>query len=140
MRSFADPDFTFVEIDRLFEHADVLKYPPWGLEVNPITFRALVEYFANHNDVLSYPVKDHEYDNKEDLVHAHARRCAYFALNPNYDPISIDVGIPGLLDTSWIVDDGNHRLYGRAIAGEISIKASVSGSVSRAKSMLGVSL
>lgn len=128
-----------VETKRLLALADVLKSPPWGLGCHSETFLNKVTGFIKAGDLLSEPV-DSNNPSRADLINDHARRCAYFATKPDYDPVHIDVGIPGVCHVAWILDDGNHRLYGRAVAGDKLIKAEISGSVAYAKEMLGVRL
>lgn len=131
--------YHLVETKRLLALADVLKSPPWGLICPPETFLNKVAEFIKAGDLLSEPV-DGKNPNRADLINDHARRCAYFATQPDYEPVHIDVGIPGICHPAWILDDGNHRLYGRAVAGDKHIKAEISGSVDYAKELLGVSL
>lgn len=65
----------------------------------------------------------------------HAARIAYFVVNEPVKPIQIDVGIYGVTNPSWIIDDGNHRLLGSIFAGRKFIKAEVCGSCDLIESM-----
>lgn len=58
----------------------------------------------------------------------HAGRIAFFVVSEPRNPISIDVGVPGLVDPpEWIIIDGNHRLCGSIFAGRKSIPAEING-------------
>ena len=65
----------------------------------------------------------------------HAGRVAYFVVNKPVKPIQIDVGIDGISNPAWIIDDGNHRLLGSIFAGRKFITADVSGCCNLIKSM-----
>lgn len=65
----------------------------------------------------------------------HAARIAYFVVNEPIKPIQIDVGINGVINPAWIIDDGNHRLLGSIFAGRKTIKADVCGSCDLIESM-----
>lgn len=133
-----DP-YHLVEIKRLLGSANVLKNPPWGVPCHPEIFLNKVKGYIRSGDVLDTPV-DSSNTNRNALLNDHARRCAYFATQPNYDPVHIDVGIPDVCYVRWILDDGNHRLYGRYVAGDKHIRAVVSGSVEHARQRLGVNI
>ena len=67
----------------------------------------------------------------------HIRKIAFFALNENTKPISIDVGFPEYsnINGMYFLDDGNHRLAGRIVAGSKTIKAHVMGDVQYLKDL-----
>lgn len=129
-----------VNIDKLLSYANVLVDLPWGISVDPGQFESLVRSLAARGNVRSTPVVERELRSDVERVIEHAKRCAYFMNNECIDPISIDVGIPGVCNVSWIVEDGNHRFYGRALAGDEMIPAFISGSVIHAEEMFGVAL
>lgn len=67
----------------------------------------------------------------------HIKKIAFFALNENTKPISIDVGFPddSNVNNMYFLDDGNHRLAGRIVAESKTIKAHVMGDVQYLKNL-----
>lgn len=71
----------------------------------------------------------------------HAGRIAYLAENGWADPIEIDVGVPELgCVVEWPIQDGNHRLAAALVRGDETIPCVISGSLSHAATLLGVSI
>lgn len=68
----------------------------------------------------------------------HVKRIAYFVEHGWNDPISIDVGVPGLSEPEWLIEDGNHRLAAAIYLRDKEILAEVSGSLEHAKMLFGV--
>lgn len=61
---------------------------------------------------------------------AHAIRIADLCRSGWTAPILIDVGAPSLgCRPSWIIMDGNHRVYAAAMLGDLEIRARISGDV-----------
>lgn len=72
-------------------------------------------------------------------AHAHAARIAYLVENGWPDAIEVDVGVPSMFcHVDWPVTDGNHRLAAAAYRGDVSILASVGGSLDYALELFGV--
>lgn len=71
----------------------------------------------------------------------HAQRVAHLCVVGWSDPISIDVGVPGLgCNVDWFVEDGNHRLAAAIVRGDSHILAVVSGSLNFAAELFGINI
>lgn len=60
----------------------------------------------------------------------HAGRIHWFWINGWTDPISIDVGIPGMCYVAWPILDGNHRFAAAILRGDPYIMTDCSGATS----------
>lgn len=136
------------DLTKLSISLDVLS--PWnpfdnvvwlGLEV-PIT-KGEVQSAINENKLAAYPLSYYyasSNDNSAKERSHHIQRIAYLATHSWSDAIVIDVGVPELgQHVDWIIIDGNHRLAAAVFRNDKHIVASVSGSISYAKRLLGLS-
>lgn len=64
----------------------------------------------------------------------HVARIAWFAIHGWSDPISVDVGVPGLPGYRfvWIITDGNHRFAAALCREDETIAGEIGGSLSYA--------
>lgn len=69
----------------------------------------------------------------------HAGRIAWMVLNPDANPIEIDVGVPHLgCFVAWPITDGNHRLAAAIYRRDGLISAEVGGDLEYARMLFGV--
>ncbi|WP_371436205.1 hypothetical protein [Polaromonas sp.] len=109
---------------RLARHCNPFTNSPWGTKV---TRRDVQNALADRR-LVSLPDTDD-----------HAGRIAYLVENEAEDAIEVDVGVPALnCYTSWLVQDGNHRLAAAIYANRPTIKASVGGQMDYAMELFGV--
>jgi hypothetical protein len=109
----------------------------WSDGVSPNDVKSVIEAkiaAINENRFYESPILySEEYRN-------HIERVADLVTNPNYEPISIDVGIEGMTKTSWPIVDGNHRLAAALYRGDESILVNFSGSFILIAAFLQVSV
>lgn len=76
----------------------------------------------------------------DECASRHAGRIRYLAESGWSDAIMLDVGIPilGYIGPDWPVTDGNHRLAAASLRGDKTIDVDVSGQLSHAADLLGV--
>lgn len=66
----------------------------------------------------------------------HIKKIAYFVKNESTEPIVIDVGYPSMGTlSSYLIDDGNHRLAGAFIRKDNHIKSRLVGEVEHMKTL-----
>lgn len=127
-----DPDELVMNIslDRLREHFCPVDTPPWDCS-GEVTLDLVRECFENEVFV-KHPVGGDEGQE----ARTHAGRIAWLAKTGWTDTIELDVGIPGITPIgTWPVLDGNHRLYAAIFREDLSIEASVSGSIDFAEEL-----
>lgn len=72
---------------------------------------------------------------------AHCRRIAWLMQEGWFDPIEVEVPIPGLGGPIlWNIQDGNHRTYAAVLRGDEAISALISGSLNYAEELFGIRL
>lgn len=118
-----------VTIARILAICDPVRDPPWHncASLTPKIVRACL---ARRHLVSTHVGPD------SDCLMTHAGRIAWLVENPDTRPIHIDVGV--LLAPSWIIEDGNHRLYAAWMRGDDTISAEISGSYEKSLEMLGL--
>lgn len=119
--------------------APIFKDVPWGVSVGAEQFFELVKAKVNAEELCEVPFEEFQKDNASQVFwdEYHAARVAYFVLHGWREPISIDVGIPGVCHVSWPVVDGNHRLYAAVFCQEQYIEAQLQGSVTALEEFFG---
>lgn len=127
-----------VSVAKILEYCNPVETPPWGVD-GPTT--SLIDWCLNNDYYIDTPVEQH-LTNRSTLLDSqieliHAGRIAYLFSHDWDDPISFDVGIPGLADMpAWPVLDGNHRLYASIIRRDTTIMVEPSGCLDYAKQIL----
>jgi hypothetical protein len=131
-----------VSVPRLQELADPFRDHPW--QCGRVSESHVRRNLAK-GQLQSRPVSSRA------SQYVHAGRIAYFMSVGWEDPLDIDVGLGGTRSIhnwivqggtrsihNWIVQDGNHRLAAAILLGKPTIRASISGSVEDACSMLNI--
>ena len=116
----------------------------WELE-SPITVEEVLEAcqagrLREEPRSFQFPVgnEDRLWASREERAY-HVERVAFLVLHPPSDPILIDVGVPELgCHVDWIVEDGNHRHAAAIARGDDEISASIIGSVTNIRDLLGI--
>jgi len=97
-----------IKLSKLLDICHPVKDGAWGTGVIPA--------WMIHKRVRKQNTYDHEtwariatHHDYNILPWLHAGRIAYFVLNGWTDPISLEIGVPGMFEPEWIIDDGNHR-------------------------------
>lgn len=71
-----------------------------------------------------------------ELRERHIQKVAYFVKHPATNPISVDVGVPGMgCIPDHLVDDGNHRFAGAILRGDNTIRVQVGGDLEYAREL-----
>lgn len=122
-----------VPLRRLLQIANPFEDCPWGTD--GVTEQAVRLAVADGRltDVPFCP------DTARWDVLQHVERIAHFVVRGWSEPISLDIGVPGM-GPAWPVTDGNHRLCAAVVLGADAISALVSGDVDLAKELLGVDI
>jgi hypothetical protein len=107
----------------------------WAGIQSVITKEEIREAIDN-NRLLDLPYG--KYCNKEWNRLDHIERIAYLVVNRKNDPIDIDVGIPGMCEVAYIIQDGYHRLAAAYYCGDKKILASINGHIDYAKQILEI--
>jgi len=106
-----------------------------GLD-DPIT-REEVSQALKEGRLREQPVPLWSYRDPPPTREEHIERVAYLSTLEEWDPLSLDVGIPSMgFYVDWIVQDGNHRLAAQFFKGIPVIQANVSGSTAYARELL----
>lgn len=119
-----------INCEKLFNYFAILAdedrmYDTWGTKVTLED----VKHHIEKNIVESMSYSDCYESKFLDESYNHAARIAYLVLNPDNNPIELDVGIPELNYHSVKIIDGNHRIVAAYIRGDEKIDVEYSGSV-----------
>ena len=125
-----------IPIHAICKHCDIYKDNPWNYSID-IKLTHVQECIENN--VFEYRSFDTMSDDNKESYH-HAARIAYLVINPDFKPIEIDVGIPGICDIDWFIMDGSHRLAAAIYRKDKFINADVSGSVDLAKRLFKIQI
>jgi hypothetical protein len=124
-----------IPLKQLAQRCDPFVESPWGS--SKVT-RDMVKSAIEAGDLEATPFNPKQADHSGSQKY-HTRRIAYLAVNGWSDPISIDVGVPGLgCYVDWFIDDGNHRVAAALVMGRETISAEVSGDMNYAFDLFGV--
>ena len=110
-----------------------LEQTTWAEITSPITTQEIKEAIDNNKLLNKYYQGDRDWDRND-----HVERIAYLVVNKSDVPIDIDVGIPGMFQVTYIIQDGYHRLAAAYYRGDKTILATISGSVKYAKHILNI--
>jgi len=126
-----------IPVSRLRQYS-AFKNPVWFEVTKPITKKE-VAGAIRAGFFLDRPLNGGQNFLPEGIRTLHIWRVAYLVVNPDPQPIFVDVGIPHMgVHIDWIVDDGNHRLAAAFYRGDKTIPASIAGCTRTIREKLGV--
>lgn len=125
-----------VELPRLLDIADPVATPPWpaARTLSP----AMVSDALVRQQLEGEPYRARAHQSRPEW---HASRIAWLVTHRWEDPISLEFGPdPDMQQLSWLVEDGNHRLYAAAFLQLPSISVSIGGYLRTAETLLEIEL
>lgn len=130
-----------INVSRLKKLVNPLQSYCWQDIRKRITIKDIQKRLASSE---SPEYQEWEQDTSEDVDnrHKHIEQIAWLVQHGSWKdhPIDIDIGVPGLCEPRWIVQDGNHRLAAIIFLYEtqnidIQVYCDISGSMRHAKEL-----